>query len=873
MDESNKPAPDNKPMVNEIPFAVPAVVVPEVLVAVQTIEELKSTTAGVKPSRVLLFSGGVILATAMAGLFVALGGKNFGLEVDVPVIASVMAGLASFSALVLLMVDRYQSQLERERALMVETIDEGLTGRFITGPNGELVFANQAFWRQLAPLPEGADRTKPEAVLMSYFARDPGRDADFKRVSQQAHAGQFSACELFLRDAAGVTHCYLLEGWPSANYKGYVNWRLEDITPRLQVQEAIQREQARWADFMDHAPVGFYSADAEGKFIFANSTLARWLGSNAREVMDGLRLHDVMVKAPLDGTKFDITVEGGEFQQGEFTLRGPGGRQFQALIAQTVDKSREGLIRTRAVVHDLTAEREWQSALQESQARFRRFFEESPIGVALVAEGGMLAECNPAFLKMIGSDAAHILAQPLDRFVIGAQGGLEQNLARVASGEVTGMTQEVKLKGSADREIMAQLYIRRLEADDVTGAKLILHFIDLSEQKNLEARFAQSQKMQAIGQLAGGVAHDFNNLLTAMIGFCDLLLLRHKPGDASFADIMQIKQNANRAAGLVRQLLAFSRQQTLQPRVLNLTDVLVELSNLLRRLIGENIQLNMQHGRELGLVKADQGQIEQVIINMAVNARDAMPAGGKLSITTSNFALKAPLRREHDEVPPGEWIVTEISDTGTGIPADIIGRIFDPFFSTKEVGKGTGLGLSTCYGIVKQTGGFVFVDSEMGRGTKFTVYLPRYTRTADEIAEVQKQETAAQISPDLTGAGVIMLIEDEDAVRMFASRALKNKGYTVVEARSGDHALEVLKTYTGKIDLIVSDVMMPGTDGPTTLKEIRRSLPTIKAIFISGYSEERLKESFETGEAVHFLPKPFSLKQLAEKVKEVLREG
>lgn len=877
MDETEKPAPvpapADKPVVNEIPFAAPAEVdVPEA--AVQTIETLKSTTAvPPKPGRTLLVSGGVILATALLGLFVALGGKNFGLEVDVPVIASVMAGLASFAALVLLMVDRYQVQLERERVLMLEAIDEGLTGRFITAPDGTAVFANQAFWRQLDPLPDNADRTRPEQILLGYFAREAGRDAEFRRVSQQSHGGQFGACELYLRDAAGITHCYLLEGWPSAQYKGYVSWRLEDITPRLQVQEAIQREQARWADFMDHAPVGFYSADAEGRFVFANATLARWLGTSPRELMGALRLHDAMVKAPSDGTKFDITIEGGDFQQGEFTLRGPSGRQFQALIAQTVDKSREGVIRTRAVVHDLTAEREWQNALQESQARFRRFFEESPIGVALVAEGGMLAECNPAFLKMIGAEAAQILAQPLDKFVIAQQGSISANLAKVASGEATGMTQEVKLKGSGERDITAQLYIRRLEAADVTGAKLILHFIDLSEQKNLEARFAQSQKMQAIGQLAGGVAHDFNNLLTAMIGFCDLLLLRHKPGDASFADIMQIKQNANRAAGLVRQLLAFSRQQTLQPRVLNLTDVLVDLSNLLRRLIGENIQLNLQHGRELGLVKADQGQIEQVIINMAVNARDAMSGGGKLSITTSNLALKAPLRREVDEVPPGEWVVIEVADTGTGIPADIIGRIFDPFFSTKEVGKGTGLGLSTCYGIVKQTGGFVFVDSEMGRGTRFTVYLPRYIRTAEEVVEAQKQEAAEKVSPDLTGAGVIMLIEDEDAVRMFAARALKNKGYTVVEARSGDHAIEVLKTHTGKIDLIISDVMMPGMDGPTTLRQIRQNLPNIKAIFISGYSEERLKESFENGEAVHFLPKPFSLKQLAEKVKEVLREG
>jgi len=223
------------------------------------------------------------------------------------------------------------------------------------------------------------------------------------------------------------------------------------------------------------------------------------------------------------------------------------------------------------------------------------------------------------------------------------------------------------------------------------------------------------------------------------------------------------------------------------------------------------------------------------------------------------------------EVPPGEWVVVEIADTGTGIPPEIISRIFDPFFSTKEVGKGTGLGLSTCYGIVKQTGGHVFVDSETGRGARFTIYLPRHVRSASEAAEGQKQDASEKVAPDLTGAGVIMLVEDEDAVRMFAARALKNKGYTVLEARSGDHALEVLKTHTGTIDLVVSDVMMPGMDGPTLMREIRQQRPGIRAIFISGYSEERLKESFETGEAAHFLPKPFSLKDLAEKVKDVLQ--
>jgi two-component system, cell cycle sensor histidine kinase and response regulator CckA len=820
----------------------------------------------------LRWAGWIIIAIAAAGLGLELFGPRFGMKLNDSLMMSLLGSLAICAAVILVMLDRMQGQIEQEKLLFAETADSESTGMAICGSDGKALYSNAAFWRQLEPYPMmGVDHSNPELALASYFGNDQKRAEDFARIRKAAHDGQAGTCELLLKDAADVTHCFLVSAWPSKASKSYVTWRLEDISPRVQVQEVIAREQARWVDFMDHAPVGFFSADASGKLVFANATLARWLGTTARELTAQTHLHDILSKPSGDSALYDLTVEGGDFQQGEFTLKGPGGRQLQALIAQTLDRSKDGVIRTRAVVHDLTAERKWQQALQDSQTRFRRFFEESPIGVALVAEGGMLAECNPAFLRMIGADAPQILAQPLTNFVDSGPVNLAGHLARVSETSELLAPLEVKLKASGGREITVQLYARRLEEGDVTGAKHILHFIDMSEQKNLEARFAQSQKMQAIGQLAGGVAHDFNNLLTAMIGFCDLLLLRHRPGDPSFADIMQIKQNANRAAGLVRQLLAFSRQQTLQPKVLNISDVLVDLSHLLRRLIGENIQLEMVHGRELGMVKADQGQIEQVIINMAVNARDAMPSGGKVTVTTSNLALRAPLRREHEEVPVGEWVVIEIADNGTGIPADIVGRIFDPFFSTKEVGKGTGLGLSTCYGIVKQTGGYIFVDSEVGRGTTFSVYLPRHTRTAAEQAEVQKAEAAEKVAPDLTGAGVIMLIEDEDAVRMFAARALKNKGYTVVEARSGDHALEVLKGHTGKIDLIISDVMMPGIDGPTAMRAIKKERPEVKAIFISGYSEDKLRESFESGEEVHFLPKPFSLKQLAEKVKDVLK--
>ena len=376
--------------------------------------------------------------------------------------------------------------------------------------------------------------------------------------------------------------------------------------------------------------------------------------------------------------------------------------------------------------------------------------------------------------------------------------------------------------------------------------------------------------MQAVGQLAGGIAHDFNNLLTAMMGFCDLLLMRHQAGDPSFADIMQIKQNANRAAGLVRQLLAFSRRQTLQPKVLALTDVLAELSNLLRRLIGENIELKMIHARNLGLVRVDPGQIEQVIINLAVNARDAMAGGGALTIRTSNVTHDTAARRDNELLEAGDYVLIEVIDTGEGIPKDMQAKIFEPFFSTKEVGEGTGLGLSTVYGIIKQTGGYVFVKSDTGEGALFSIYLPRHVQPAGEETDAAPVEVKSAPVADLTGKGTILLVEDEDGVRVFGARALRNKGYTVLEANSGEAALAVMESYDDTIELLISDVVMPQMDGATLIERVRENQPDFKVILISGYAEEALGERLNTAENVNFLPKPFSLAQLAGKVKDVI---
>ena len=402
--------------------------------------------------------------------------------------------------------------------------------------------------------------------------------------------------------------------------------------------------------------------------------------------------------------------------------------------------------------------------------------------------------------------------------------------------------------------------------------------LETTERRTLENQINQSQKMDMVGQLAGGIAHDFNNVLSAIMMANDFLLNAHKPTDPSFQDIMQIKQNATRAATLVRQLLAFSRRQTLRPQVLDLGDALSDLTMLLRRLIGEKVKLDLVHGRDLWPVKVDVSQFEQVIVNLAVNARDAMADGGKLTVRTGNLTTDEAAQLSYKGMPAADYVRIDVSDTGTGIPTEIVDKIFEPFFSTKEVGKGTGLGLSTVYGIVKQTGGFVYVDSKAGEGTSFRIFLPRHRPELEAAPEPQavngaaKEAAAEPPKPqaDLTGQGTILLVEDEDGLRSLNARGLRSRGYSVIEAANGIEAMEALEEKNGAVDLVVSDVVMPEMDGPTLLKEMRQRNPNLKIIFVSGYAEEAFDKSLPENEQFAFLAKPFALSALVAKVKETM---
>ena len=760
---------------------------------------------------------------------------------------------------VFLYLKQIHTNTDRSRKILTEVLEKSAEARAITDPEGETIYTNMRFNRLI----EGADL--PSLVSFSRLFGHPQKiekalnDLRIRSAPDGSATAEFQTHDEKNQPLWFQVTCQHIVDWP-----GFVHWRFDDISPRYQMEAAIREEREKLRDFTDNAPVGFFSIGADGRFLFANDTLLQLLKIDRQSLIEKKTLHDFLVDPPKNARPCDFFEGGGFHQYDELLMKTAAGRVFKAAVTHSITVSEDQGLISRSIVYDLTSEQNMQQALRESEDRFERLFEEAPVGICMLSASGIISDANQKLAAMLYQSVGIINGQPLLNYVSkDAQKRTEEWLQRIAKDDKTKPFIEVPLK--AGKEVITQLYARRFSGSD----SFVLHFIDLTEQKNLEKQFTQSQKMQAVGQLAGGIAHDFNNLLTAMIGFCDLLLLRHKPGDPSFADIMQIKQNANRAANLVRQLLAFSRQQTLQPRVLDLTDVLTELTHLLRRLIGTNIDLNIEHGSELGLVKADQGQMEQVLINLVVNARDAMPQGGKLSVRTNNLVTTTEQSLSSEEtLPPGEWVTINIKDSGTGISAEALPHIFEPFFSTKDVGAGTGLGLATVHGIVHQTGGYIAVNTMVGKGTTFTIYLPRHKEVAGEKVAVVVEEK--QVIHDLTGSSKILLVEDEDAVRTFSARALSNKGYQVVDASSAAIALQLLEEKKIDPEVLITDVMMPEMDGTALAKIVREKYPHVKIIFISGYAEDKFKEHL--GDHVYFLPKPFTLKQLATKVKEVIED-
>lgn len=497
-----------------------------------------------------------------------------------------------------------------------------------------------------------------------------------------------------------------------------------------------------------------------------------------------------------------------------------------------------------------------------------RAFESLPVALLHISAEGEVLASNSHAQRLLGIDGT--AKGQMSQFVENLGRPVGDWVADTLAERVPNRSEVARAKKRRD-ETFLQISLSRIV--DGTGPSLLAVLHDATELKSLEQQFVQSQKMQAIGELAGGVAHDFNNLLTAITGHCDLLLLRHDQGDQDFADLVQINQNANRAASLVGQLLAFSRKQTLEPEVLDLRDSIGELTHLLNRLVGERITLTLSNDPELTPVRADRRQLDQVIMNLVVNARDAMPDGGDVRVETRMVRLAEPMSRDQAIVPAGEYATILVRDQGHGIPAAKLHRIFEPFFTTKRTGEGTGLGLSMAYGIIKQTGGYIFVDSVVGSGSTFTIYIPAHNVTPSDDVQALVEGKVNEINEALTDEqpGVVLLVEDEAPVRAFASRALRLRGYTVLEAGCGEEALETLADKGLEVDLFVTDVIMPGLDGPSWVREALKDRPETKVVFVSGYAEDVMEDGSIGVPGSVFLPKPFSLSELTETVQKQLR--
>jgi two-component system cell cycle sensor histidine kinase/response regulator CckA len=846
------------------------------------VDRIRASRGGGSIGLVLLIA--VILVGAAGGLLF-VGRANA--EPYILALLAVLAMAGVFLLFALAAGILRASGAETANPLIKAVVDGANEGILVTDPSGRVLYANAAY-RTLVEAADSRDVRPVERV----FIGDPGVSEAVYRLLKAAREGRRGQEEVRVGAHKGEAGRWLrIRVRPLGEGKRESRmtvWSLADVTRELERHENVFQELQQAIDYLDHAPAGFFSAEANGAIVYLNATLASWLDHDLAQVgSGGLRLDDIVagegaaLLTTLAAVPGDVKTE-----ILDIDLKTRGGRTVPARLFHKVAFGADGAPGPSRTLVLNRARDGGTDPQRAAEVRFMRFFQNTPMAIATVDKQGRIADSNARFARLFhpgfkgeASGDRSILAIIAER----DRGTLEAAIRKAAEGQGEIAPVDAALVGAGER--FASFFVAAIEEEeDHDNESAIVYALETTQQRTLENQVNQQQKMETIGRLAGNIAHDFNNLLGAIMMATDFLLNAHKPTDPSFQDIMQIKQNANRAASLVRQLLAFSRKQTLRPQVIDLGEALSDLTVLLRRLIGENVTLNVPQVRDLWPVKADVGQFEQVVINLAVNARDAMPLGGTLTLRTSNVGADEGSLGQYKGMPLGEYVLVEVADTGSGIAPEIIDKIFDPFYTTKDIGKGTGLGLSTVYGIIKQTGGFVYVESEVGKGAIFRIFLPRYIPAADDVQAPQLPETTApalagavtaademrSAAADLTGQGTILLVEDEEGLRALNARGLQSRGYTVIEAGNGVEALEEFDKQGVQVDLVVSDVVMPEMDGPTLMKELKKRNPDIKIVFVSGYAEDTFDKSLPDHQQFEFLAKPFTLKQLVTKVKETM---
>jgi two-component system, cell cycle sensor histidine kinase and response regulator CckA len=844
-----------------------------------------STTMGERNERrgsitlVLLVAAGLIAAAA--GLML-VGGSY------VMFLLAVLGTIGVFSLFALAAGVLRLSGREASDSVLEHLFEHAQEGIVVTDAGGRVLFANAAY-RAIA----GATGMHDVRPIERVFVGDPDVSEIVYRLLKANRDGRRLQEEVRVASPRGEPARWLrlrvrplgAAGDDAATRKAAV-WTVSDVTRDRERQENVFQELQHAIDYLDHAPAGFFSVDGNGEVGYINATLAGWLDYDLAQVgAGGLRLADLLPRESA-ALLTALSARPGEVKTEilDLDLRRRDGRTLPVRLYHKVAFSADATpCASRTLVLNRTAGA-GPDPLRDAEVRFARFFNNTPMAIATVDRAGRIARNNALFAHMFQDvlKGGQVPQGRIIRSVVaeGDRAALDKALATAAEGQGDIAPIDATLAGDCrgDEKRWARFYVTPVDDGERDQEAAIVYAIETTDQRKLQYQADQAQKMDSIGKLAGGIAHDFNNVLNSIMIATDFLLSAHRPSDPSFQDIMQIKQDANRAASLVRHLLAFSRRQTQRLQVLDLGDALGDLSMLLRRLLGERVALDLvPTSGGLWRVKADQSQFEQVIVNLAVNARDAMPDGGKLTLRAANVTAAESLELAPKGVPAGEYVLVEVKDSGTGIPQDIIDKIFEPFFSTKEVGKGTGLGLSTVYGIVKQTGGFICLDSVIGQGTTFRIFLPRHVPAVDTMpapaaGESAPARKAAARAADDTGQGTVLLVEDEEGLRGLNARGLKSRGYTVLQAANGFEAVEAFDSYLGKIDLVVSDVVMPEMDGPTLLTKLRNRDPAVKIIFVSGYAEEAFEKNLPEGDKYkyNFLAKPFTLKQLVGAVKDAM---